>query len=79
MRKNAACAVSWIVAGTILVLAPAVLAGGHDRTLVLRMYERFDEGYLDAFGPSISSDFSAQVMGTKRWAGQRSRSSARLS
>lgn len=65
MKKSAACVVSWIVAGTILVSVPAVLAGGDNKALVLRMYERFDEGYLDAFGPSISSGFSAQVMGNQ--------------
>jgi predicted ester cyclase len=41
------------------------------RALVLRLYEEFDRGRLDAFEPSIRSGFSARVMGnqTLDWEG----------
>jgi predicted ester cyclase len=42
-----------------------------NKELVLQMYHEFDQGALDVFGTSVSSDFKAEVMGnqTLDWAG----------
>jgi predicted ester cyclase len=47
------------------------MSGNSNTALVLRLYEEFDNGNLDGFAESISTDFVANVLGTTTldWAG----------